>query len=104
MKRNKHPKLDQPVQPQATPKLIERPPLLPTDWWDRSAEDLELNAAGKMRLDHAITTDGRNFVVALNIVVGPQRLIALHGQAATQRKATRIVEDWAVLLGFARRS
>ena len=84
-------------------KRTPRPPVpwLPLDWWNRTPDELVLDAPGKMGLHHTVCSEG--FEVQLSIVTGEHSMVTFHARGATYRDGIRKVEDAAIEAGFAYR-
>lgn len=78
-------------------------PVLPADWWNRTPDELVLDAPGKMGLHHTVSADG--FDVWLSIVTSApeHRMVSFHARGLTYRDAIRKVESDAIAAGFAER-
>lgn len=76
-------------------------PMLPDDWWDRTPDELVLDAPGKMELNHVVYPNG--FEVQLSIVTSPCRTVSFRAMGGTYRDGIRKVEADAIAAGFVQR-
>jgi hypothetical protein len=84
---------------QTTRKIL---PTLPDDWWDRTPDELVLDAPGKMELNHTVQ-HGRGFVVSLIIAQENDRLVTFTALGLTMRDGIRKVELAAMAAGLVER-